>query len=97
MRSFLAQRFGLRSHERSTFSKRVGFHKNGRQELTKNNQNLSETAPCGSVWVDIWSKSIPRHPGSFLKTSRALGRLFLTRYDQNGPKTGKTNPYTFPL
>ena len=52
MRSFLAWRFGLRSHERSTFSKRVGFHKNGHQKVTTNYENGAEMGPRGSVWAD---------------------------------------------
>ena len=52
MQSFLAWRFGLSSHERSTFSKRVGFHKNRHQKITKNNQNGAEMGPRGSVWAD---------------------------------------------
>ena len=57
MRSFLAWRSGLRSHERSTFSKRVGFHKNGHQKMTKNHQHGAEMGPRGSIWADIQNRS----------------------------------------
>ena len=89
MRSFLAQHFGPRSHERSFFSKKLVFAKSDRSKMSKNVKIDMKWVQDGDDGLRFGLYGQRMIELTVLKHSLALGRQFLTKNYQNGPKTDK--------
>ena len=92
-----------RAKETKSDDKMTIFLRNLRKNISKilkmlrRYQHRAEMGPRGSVWADTWPKSISMHPGSFLKTSRALGRLIFVQFWPKRIKNReRRNPHIFP-